>query len=157
MTETHRNLLSQLIGMARAADGSPFLITPEAADTMLRALRALGGTEAEAAEAVPAVIDRKRIMVPDCFSCTAPCGRTSPFDLDLLALDPAPVRAMKEELLSLLPAAAGRSGEYEARELFFPALIGIGTQPVNEEALADILNRIRALAGQEEPHGTEIH
>lgn len=142
------SLLSQLIGLARATDGSEHLITPAAIATVTEALRCLAAPEEDAiSRQITAVIEARREMVPNCFTCAEPCGRTSPFDLALLREDPVPVQQAKWDLLALLiSAACGAPEEETVRQFFFPGLIAMGTQPINEEALFALLRLLQARA-----------
>lgn len=138
-------LLSQLIGLARATDGSEHLITPAAVAVVTAALKALHDGSPEAH--IAAVIEAKRAMVPNCFTCAAPCGRTSPFDLSLLKDDSQSVRAAKQELVRLLTGlAAADPDEATARDWFFLGLIAIGTQPISESALDALVSTLRTLS-----------
>lgn len=145
-SDVQLQLLSQLIGLARATDGSEHLINPASLRTVADALICLSAPceEAVVQQQLRSVIETKREMVPNCFTCAAPCGRTSPFDLSALQEDPVPVQQAKWELLSLLTsAAAGNPSEEIARQFFFLGLIAIGTQPVSEEALFALVNQLR--------------
>ena len=86
-------LLGELIGLARAVEGNEDLLTGETAAVFAEALVSPGeGT-------VGKILAEKRRLVPDCFSCQNPCGRTDAYDTGRLAEEPDEVRAAKELLL----------------------------------------------------------
>lgn len=143
MEASSRELLSELIGLARATDGSEHLITSESIAVVLAALRAISSGDTEGQ--VSAVIEAKRAMVPNCFTCAAPCGRTSAFDLALLEDEPEAVQADKWELLRLLCALADRNpDESTARQFVFLGLTAIGTQPIDAATLSNLVGLIRS-------------
>lgn len=151
MTYTQLAILPQLIGLARATDGSPHLITPDAIRTVVRSLADLpDGDEALLQSRITEVIETKRAMAPNCFLCASPCGRTSSFDLALLKLEPQPVQQAKWELIGFLcTIAAGDPDEMTVRDCLFQGLIAVGTQPILESALFALTEHCRARAAAE--------
>ena len=79
-------LVGALIGLSRAVDNNEHLITP---DTNAALLRALTASPPEAEAALTALQQQKRLLVPNCFDCASPCGRTADCDFPAL-LDAAP-------------------------------------------------------------------
>ena len=96
-------LLSKLIGLARATDGSEHLITPGATALIRECLAAMGDNVSVEGLA-DKVTQAKRSMVPDCFLCANPCGRTEDYDAHFLQTAPEPLRSLKQALLSRLLA-----------------------------------------------------
>ena len=80
-------LVGALIGLSRAVDNNEHLITPDTNAALLRALTA--ATPAECEAALTALQQQKRLLVPNCFDCASPCGRTADCDFPAL-LDAAP-------------------------------------------------------------------
>lgn len=77
------SLIGELIGLARATDGNEHLINASATEIVRRVLLADENCLDEAAFIClrDEVLNQKRNMVPDCFLCAAPCGKTSAYDL----------------------------------------------------------------------------
>ena len=90
-------LAGALIGLARAVDNNEHLITPATDAALLQALTA--ATPAACEAALTALRQQKRLLVPNCFDCASPCGRTADCDFPAL-LDAAP--AARDARLSLL-------------------------------------------------------
>ena len=90
-------LAGALIGLARAVDNNEHLITPATDAALLQALTA--DAPAACAAALTALRQQKRLLVPNCFDCASPCGRTADCDFPAL-LDAAP--AARDARLSLL-------------------------------------------------------
>ena len=96
-------LVGALIGLSRAVDNNEHLITP---DTNAALLRALTASPPEAEAALTALQQQKRLLVPNCFDCASPCGRTADCDFPAL-LDAAPdARDARLSLLDALRALA---------------------------------------------------
>lgn len=77
------SLIGELIGLARATDGNEHLINESATLIVRKVLLADENCLDEAAfvRLRDEVLTQKRNMVPDCFLCAAPCGKTSAYDL----------------------------------------------------------------------------
>ena len=137
MNPYKEKLIGALIGIARATDGNEHLISAESTAFLRECLSA----EIESSEQLRLLMDRaediKRAMVPDCFFCANPCGRTAAFDLrELDGLEPG-IREIKLRLLDHL-AALSRSGR-GADRLLYQGLIVIGMEDYPQEDLASIL------------------
>lgn len=76
-------LIGELIGMARATDGNEHLITKSATAVIRKVLYFDDNqlTESLFLCLREEIMEEKRQMVPDCFHCSAPCGKTSAYDL----------------------------------------------------------------------------
>ena len=142
-TNECKALLGQLIGVARATDGNEHLIDPHVTSVIMEALRFCGeGTKDPEIfiHIEEKILNAKREMVPDCFSCASPCGRTDPFDLDRLESEQGTVRKMKEHLLDALVGfgmtnrdAGEFSREQELR--IYKCLTVVGIEGISEEEL----------------------
>ena len=87
-------LLSALIGLARATEGNEELITEETKCLLFRGLAQLfsgkeeGQSIGEACrqahqltELLVQIREEKKRLVPNCFDCASPCGRTADYDM----------------------------------------------------------------------------
>lgn len=142
MNENRKKLLGALIGLARATEGNEHLITPTVTDTVIRSLAA------EAPEEISLCLSRveeeKRKMVPDCFYCASPCGRTDSYDLNRLGSAPTEPREMKEQLLAdlcrLAPAFRNKDNW-----IIYKILIAVGIEEFTAEELLPIAQELLTL------------
>lgn len=121
-------LVGALIGLSRAVDNNEHLITPDTNAALLRALTAATSAECEAA--LTALQQQKRLLVPNCFDCASPCGRTADCDFPAL-LDAAPdARDARLSLLDALRtlARAQSTPDPEACAFLYRALFALGTE-----------------------------
>lgn len=136
-------LIGELIGLARGTDGSEHLITPEITNVVSACLRAKGG-DALMEDLRQLAISAKRKVVPNCFTCANPCGRTFPFDLNLLDEEPESIRQKKLALLEAARELAGAQRRTQQQDgLLYRALIAIGIQEIDPEALSNLLDAVR--------------
>lgn len=138
-------LLGALIGIARAADGSEHLISPSSTGAILDGLAALEtGGDLEAM--LHRAREEKRKMVPDCFTCACPCGRTDDYDMARLDLAAGEVRSLKAELLEGIRRMAAKNLRSDAIDRFFyKALFAIGMDDFGPAELDPILEEMRQL------------
>lgn len=136
LSTKNKALYGALIGIARATDGNEHLITARSTAFLLKALaHPEQATLAEARE-------EKRNMVPNCFACASPCGRTADYDLDRLeALDPE-IRQKKLALLEGLRALAPIPGAERHSQLFYHGLIAVGMEDLPEKTLLALLQEL---------------
>lgn len=136
MTELQSKLIGEIIGLARATDGNEHLINDSATTLIIDSLCAIQpGSKADSAT-LELLLGRaeaeKRKMVPNCFLCASPCGRTSAYSLERLQNADEDVRALKCILLSGISVLATyahcgqRSTELD--RFFYNALILIGME-----------------------------
>ena len=97
-------LAGALIGLARAVDNNEHLITPATNAALLQALTA--ATPAACAAALTALRQQKRLLVPNCFDCASPCGRTADCDFPALLSNAPEARAARLSLLDALRTLA---------------------------------------------------
>ena len=121
-------LVGALIGLSRAVDNNEHLITPDTNAALLRALTAATSAECEAA--LTALQQQKRLLVPNCFDCASPCGRTADCDFPAL-LDAAPdARDARLSLLDALRALARAQSTPtpDACAFLYRGLFALGTE-----------------------------
>ena len=146
-------LFGALIGLARATFGNEDLITPS---TFAVVVEGLSSDELDADQIsylIRRVNEEKYKLVPSCFYCSSPCGRTSNYnmkDLDAAAED---IRSLKLSILSGLSDLAAHMGPVAHslstfETLVYRALACIGEDWSTDE-LSAVLTEIRQ--GQETP------
>jgi len=149
--ELQDRLTGALIGLARAADGSEHLITPEASMTVIESLFAtltnVNFDNAALEELLRRVEEEKRRMVPDCFACANPCGRNNDFDMNDLWTAQEDLRSLRSLILfgirgvaayAYHAAVLGARDETVERFLY-KALIAIGMEDYGMEELLPIV------------------
>ena len=151
--ETVGRLIGMLVGLARATFGNEHLITAATCQVILDGLQIAGKiADDEALLAAAARADEeKRNLVPMCYSCASPCGRTSNYDMnDLWAAEEA-IRDAKLRVLSGLcdMACAYPDGEQvyrseQVREPLLRALFAVG-EDWDPEELDPIAQELGAL------------
>lgn len=130
-------LMGELIGIARATDGNEHLISDESTVFLRECLKSDPVSEEEFRNLMNRAAEVKKSMVPDCFLCANPCGRTVPFDLcELDGLDPG-IREIKLKLMDHLITLSGTGRG--ADRLFYQGLIVIGMEDYPEAGLLQIL------------------
>ena len=138
MNSMKATLIGQLIGLARATDGSEHLISQTSTALIRECLASDVESESDSADLLSRVETAKRAMVPDCFLCANPCGKTAAFDLKELEAAPQDIRAAKTCILNALihfSASAPESALYRG-------LIALGLDGVNADFLISIANEL---------------
>ena len=150
MADTRRSadeLLGALIGLARATEGNEFLLTPETDHLIAHSLDlAANGSPAEHEACLARIAFEKQRLVPDCFRCGAPCGRTEDYDVSLLRTIQTASTQKRLQLLHALCALAARVRQQHPTEapnpplgrFFRYALYAAGMDSWTEEDLAPV-------------------
>lgn len=141
-------LVGALIGLARPTDGNEHLITASSTTVILEGLTGENVSAAGVEALLKRVEAEKRNMVPDCFTCAAPCGRNSDYDMDNLRKADPEVRGLKFRLLSGIReiAACVRGKQDDAAERFvYKALIVMGMDDFGAEEMCPILREMEEI------------
>lgn len=89
----NERLLSSLIGLARATEGNEVLITEETTGLLFQGLSQVfseeegnpglgdSGNAHRLTELLTKIKEEKKRLVPNCFDCASPCGRTADYDM----------------------------------------------------------------------------
>ena len=156
-TPQHAELFGALIGLSRATFGNEDLMTSSTFAVVLEGLKAASpestGSPDQLSDLIRRVNEEKYKLVPSCYYCSSPCGRTSNYDMKLLDTAAEDVRSLKFFILSelcdlaaRLDSAAHSLPTFEA--LVYRALACIG-EDWNADELSTVLTEIRQ--GQETP------
>lgn len=142
MEALEKKLIGALIGMARATDGNEHLISLSSTAVAVAALTATSPEHMQ--QLLGRVEDEKRKMVPDCFKCANPCGRTAAYNLDRLEQVDSEVRELKLRLLSGVRRIAASAPEVrkQAESLIYMGLVVIGMEDYTAEDLKTVLTQI---------------
>lgn len=133
-------LTGALIGLARATEGNEHLISSTSTAVVVEGLYAAipNGVYEDAAlkRLLERVEEEKRKMVPNCFECASPCGRTSGYNMAKLWDEEEEIRALKEKLLHTLRETAAcifrgavpENPREKAEKDLYKGLIAIGIE-----------------------------
>lgn len=137
-------LMGAIIGLARATEGNEDLITESTHRTMQDALAmAIDADETSLFDMLDRIRDEKRKLVPNCFDCAMPCGRTSDFDMNMLANETPTLQKAKIELLALLQALAKNAPlDAQTMRIFYQALNFIGYDGATTEQIYKLAEKL---------------
>ena len=137
-------LMGAIIGLARATEGNEDLITESTDRTMQDALAmAIDADETALFDMLDRIRDEKRKLVPNCFDCAMPCGRTSDFDMNMLANETPALQKAKIELLALLQALAKNAPlDAQTMRIFYQALNFIGYDGATTEQIYKLAEKL---------------
>ena len=128
-------LTGMLIGLARATENNDHLLTDSTAAIVVEGLCTAATADAETLlRLVERVDEEKRKLVPDCYTCTSQCGRTSEYDMNNLQNANEDVRSLKSLILfgirglaaCAYHAAALGYKDHTIHKLLYKALFSIG-------------------------------
>lgn len=133
-------LIGELIGIARATDGNEHLISARSTALLREALSVSLNGEAELRAYLSRAEEVKRAMVPDCFLCANPCGRTAAFDLsELESLNSEECEAKQRILIGLI-----NSNPATPETALYRGLIALGMEGLSPDALKSIENELKS-------------
>ena len=137
-------LMGAIIGLARATEGNEDLITESTDRTMQDALAmAIDADETALFDMLDRIRDEKRKLVPNCFDCAMPCGRTSDFDMNMLANETPALQKAKIELLALLQSLAKNAPlDAQTMRIFYQALNFIGYDGATTEQIYKLAEKL---------------
>lgn len=135
MDSLQSKLIGALVGLARATDGNPHLITAEVTAVVRECLKASPSGEEALQYFLRRVEEAKKHMVPDCFLCANPCGRTSAYDLSRIDQAEPDIRNVKFRILRELQESAEGELEKPQENLLYRGLIAIGMEDCSAEEL----------------------
>lgn len=142
-------LLGAVIGLARATENNEELITEKTdqilTDGLLASLPDSDYTDSALEDLYNNVMDEKWRIIPSCFTCASPCGRTDNYNMQDLSFMDDSLRDMKLKLLSgIQQLAANPKRSKEATEYLYKALILFGIF-WDEEGMVPILNDLEKM------------
>lgn len=140
-------LTGALIGLARATDGNEHLISQSSTNVIVEGLAAtmpyITSDDIMLDKLIQCVEEEKRKMVPNCFLCESPCGRTDDYDMNNLWNAAEDIRSLKSLILfGIRNMACYVQQGYQddvIQEFFYKALIVIGMDDWNAEELQPVV------------------
>lgn len=150
MTQTQKELMGAMVGLARATENNADKLTEETAKLMLDGLQMIyTGTEEEMQAHTQAVRREKYRIVPDCSTCKSPCGRTFDYDFALMKQDEAEVISLKHLLIKALCGLAmfQKLGGYRINENYlYKSIYAIGGMDWPVDFMLDVVMEIKPFA-----------
>ena len=136
MKPEYEELFGEMISLARITDGNEHLITPDSTALLRRCLSRMASGTADPQLLTTEILAQKQKMVPDCFRCANPCGKTFPYDLG--ELPEGEIRDLKIAILDRLCVKP-----YVPEDLLYRALTAVSLWGYEKEDLLPILDMIR--------------
>ncbi|MBR3972781.1 MAG: hypothetical protein IKJ99_02375 [Oscillospiraceae bacterium] len=141
MDEINEKVIGALIGLARATDGNEHLISEDVTAVIIEALTSSDN------QILEKIDEEKRKMVPGCFACANPCGRTAYFDFAELQKADEEVCCLKMQILKSLQQLA-HSQENADQVLFYKGLIVVGMEDYSAEDLRPVAQEMSDAASK---------
>lgn len=150
-SDAQNQLLGVLIGIARATSGSPHLIEDMTNMVVVEGLLAvLPWSEADPQVLWNLATEEKKRMVPGCFVCAHPCGKTANFPVSRLDSQPETLRQLRGLLLLALCGVAVWIHGQEDRQavdravyrFLYKGLFFLGEESFGEPELRSILRQV---------------
>ena len=136
MKPEYEELFGEMISLARITDGNEHLITPDSTALLRRCLSRMASGTADPQLLTTEILAQKQKMVPDCFRCANPCGKTFPYDLG--ELPEGEIRDLKVAILDRLCVKPD-----VPEDLLYRALTAVSLWGYEKEDLLPILDMIR--------------
>ena len=158
-TSTLRDKLAgALIGLARATEGNEHAISDSTSSVTMEGLFILMNEhfdDAKLLSIMEKIKIEKQKLVPDCFLCAYPCGRTTDYDLTLLWYADEEIRNLKLSILSGICKIASNTyhssssspTDESLHNLLYKALFSIGTEDWGMEELLPIIQEVNEVNG----------
>lgn len=145
MCELQAELIGALIGLARAIEGNEDLAAPSTYEAIWEGLACCGRDSDRLTALISQVREEKRRLVPNCFNCAMPCGRTSDYDMKELGAADEDVGRLKSLILFSIKGMAASiypdCADKELTDLFCKALYAIGAD-LGAERLTETVREV---------------
>ena len=143
MDQLWNELLGAVIGLARASEGNEAELTAETHDALLAGLSAASEDgEAVIAACVRRIHAEKQRIIPNCYACAMPCGRTADYNMEDLRLGIGDAPALRALILaglrSAAPALRQAGAPSEDMATVYSGLITVGLDGLSADFLLDI-------------------
>lgn len=135
MTTWEETLIGELVGLARATEGNEHLITESVTEIIVEILNANIYSYAQYAAYSAKIEAAKREMVPDCFHCANPCGRTAALDLKSLERESRQIQETKFAILSEIRTMACSKRSHKTDLKLYRGLVILGLEGYSPEEL----------------------
>ena len=142
-------LLGAVIGLARATENNEELIT-EVTDSVLAeglvaTLSDSTCSDSELEEIYNRIMAEKQRIIPSCFTCAFPCGRTDNYNMQELYDMDTELRSLKIQLLTGIQTLANKPNrDSETNAYLYKALILFGIY-WDEDGMIPILEKLNKI------------
>lgn len=137
-------LTGALVGLARATEGNEDLVSSSTDRAVLEGLFTAVSSDNEKIAALTAQVwEEKKKLIPNCFSCAAPCGRNNDYDMQQLWTADKDIRSLKTLILFGIKGMAAYAyhacalgyTDKDVNSFFYKALFAIGMDWGRDELL----------------------
>lgn len=142
--ELQDKLTGALIGLARATEGNAHMLTDSTAAVTAAGLGALNCEDPEILHQLLRQVDaEKQKLVPSCYICASPCGRTNNYDMGRLQKIPEDIRLLKFQILSDIRRIADSHTQPDraTADLLYLGLYAVGMEDWGMEELLPIAEK----------------
>lgn len=147
MDEKKGLLLSALVGLARASENNEYKLTGETNRLVIDSLVTLSKEDIDSRVLEYLLLNiksEKKRLVPDCFACASPCGRTKDYDITLLERDGEKIKELKTEILEgLIKIAEQKDLAKKSMPLLYKGLYHIGLEDVTTGLLSYVRDEVK--------------
>ena len=151
-------LTGVLIGLVRATEGNERMLSEETDRIILEGLVAGNHIAALNEEVIAGLIqraeDERKRLIPNCYYCASPCGRTNNYDMHNLWISDEESRSLRTALLysirgiaeyALVAYMSGHT-DRSVIEFFYRALYVVGMDEWGVEELRSIINEVGGIS-----------
>lgn len=149
--ELQDKLIGYLIGLVRAADGSPSKVAPSTDSVIIESLFSTPANGTFSDDTISELINRvraeKKRIIPRCFECASPCKRNADYNMRNFWNADSDIRSLKSIILFGIRGMAsyvyqasllGYQDE-EITKFFYKALYAIGVDDWKKEELLPLI------------------
>ena len=153
MDEKNGMLLSALVGLARASENNEHKLTKDTNRLVIDSLVTLSEEDIDSRVLEYLLLNirsEKKRLVPDCFACSSPCGRTKDYDISRLEKDNDNIKRLKTELLENLIKIAKMNPHDDEKSIsvLYKGLYHIGLEDVTTGLLSYVRNEVKGITDQ---------
>lgn len=150
-----QNLLDELtgalVGLAKSTYGNEHLVSDSTTAVLLEGLLKTAANpdccDDSLSKMIERVTEEKRKLVPNCFYCVSPCGKTTDYDMKKIWNADKNIYALKSSILFGIRELAAYAyhafklghQDPEINQFFCKALFAIGMDDWNEEELLSVV------------------
>ena len=137
MNKLEKEILGSLIGLARSTSGNEDLVTNHTLKVIFEAI------QHPSKDALSLIEEEKRKLVPNCFYCDNPCGRTSNYEITL------PFNKEKELILNnlnkIIYSITHITENEDLYNIIFSSLFYLGEEELDDSIIEEQNNFISTL------------
>lgn len=143
----YSKLLSELIGLIRAIDSNEHMISTSTNDAIIEALKT-NINDSNMQNIIKKIELEKRKIIPDCYKCMHPCGKSEALNIDDLFNENIKIFNLKNEILmTLININKEKLNQILASpyNIIYKSLYYIGIINIDFDLLLKVYNEIKEL------------